>query len=128
MFRHASIQVITLSYVKRKILHALKDVHKEFFFCHAETARFPDLSGRCSFPHISSTKWPSTMLIIWEDLGCKIDEPKLFRHVQPEISFFSLLSKQFQSLMSVSRKILLFCFLIYRSRRRASDRASTISK
>ena len=37
MFRHAPVKIITLSYVKRKILQALKDVHKEFFFLlHAD--------------------------------------------------------------------------------------------
>ena len=32
---HSFIQIVTLTHIKRKILHALKDIHKEFFLYHA---------------------------------------------------------------------------------------------
>ena len=40
MLANPVIQIIALPNIKRKILQALKDVNKEFFFFHAETERF----------------------------------------------------------------------------------------
>ena len=40
MLTNPAIQINVLTNIKRKILHALKDINKEFFFFHAETARF----------------------------------------------------------------------------------------